>query len=167
MRAGSKGKHARRLCFYSPYPDLKPLKMKLAKRCTSGGFFPSFYLYLPHSFFTLFVFCNCKYCLCNFSFHSLLILVFLSNVPSCAALDDFTEMNNDNKSTAKKFISVINACFQDQKITVLNVDQTTLKMGTRVSGIRSLLSIERKGLTIGCQIWKCRSYWLRMSLVSV
>ena len=36
-----------------------------------------------------------------------MILVFLSNVPSCAALDDFTEMNNDNKSTAKKFISVV------------------------------------------------------------
>ena len=61
----------------------------------------------------------------------------------------------------------VNACFEDQKTTVLKVDQTTLKMGTRVSGIRSLLSIERKGLTIGCQIWKCRSYWLRMSLVSV
>ena len=83
-----------------------------------------------------------------------MLLVFLSNVPSFAALDDFTEMNNDNKSTAKKFISVISACFQDQKITVLKVDQTTLKMGTRVSGIQGLLSIERKGLTIGRQIYK-------------
>ena len=82
----------------------------------------------------------------------MLILVFFSNVPSSAALDDFTEMNNDNKSTAKKFISVIGACFQDQKITVLKVDQTTLEMGTRLSDIRGLLSNERKSLTIGRQI---------------
>ena len=45
------------ILYQSPYPDLKPLKTKIAKRCTSGFlFFPSFYFYLPHSLFSLFVF---------------------------------------------------------------------------------------------------------------
>ena len=39
----------------SPYSDLKPLKIKLAKRCTSG-FHSSFYFYLPPLTFKPFCF---------------------------------------------------------------------------------------------------------------
>ena len=52
------------ILYQSPYPDLKPLKIKIAKPSTYRVFFPQAFTFIhPTHFSAFFIFCNCDICL--------------------------------------------------------------------------------------------------------